>query len=153
MNTTFYRRHLPHIRSEGATYFVTWRIHRRQSDLSERDKDCVVASIRHFDGTRYTLHAYVVMNDHVHILVQICAGYRLEEVVAAWKSFTAHRLQQEFGRSGAVWQGEYFDRAVRDEAEYEQKRDYILSNPQKRWPEIEAYRWRWALGMDLLAGP
>ena len=153
MNAIFYRRRLPHIRGDGATYFVTWRLRRGQLDLSADERDCVVASFRHFDGVRYVLHAYVVMNDHVHVLVRTNADFRLEDVISAWKSFTTNRLQRQFGRSGAVWQDEYFDRVVRDDDEYDQKRDYILNNPQKRWPEIEAYQWRWAIGMDLSAPP
>ncbi len=117
--------------------------------MSEGERDCVAASIRYFDGTRYALHAYVVMNDHVHVIVQIFGEYRLEDVVSAWKSFTSNRMQREFGRGGAVWQDEYFDRIVRDDFEYGQKRDYILNNPQKRWPHVEAYHWQWAFGMDL----
>jgi putative transposase len=93
------------------------------------------------------------MNDHVHVLMQAASGQRLEAVVSAWKSFTANRMQRAFGRSGAVWQDEYFDRAVRDDGEYDQKRDYILNNAQKRWPETEAYRWRWAIGMDFSVAP
>ena len=153
MNATFYRRRLPHIRSEGAIYFVTWRLRRGQPGLSEAERDCVVGAVRHFDGNRYTLHAYVVMNDHVHVLMQAASGQRLEAIVSAWKPFTANRMQRAFGRSGAVWQDEYFDRAVRDDGEYDQNRDYILNNAQKRWPETEAYRWRWAVGMDFSAAP
>ena len=153
MVTTFYRHRLPHIRLDGAIYFVTWRLGARQADLSESERDCVVSAIRHFDDTRYALHAYVIMNDHVHVLVQPTADHRLEEILRSWKSFTANRLRQVSGRRGAVWQDEYFDRVIRDNAEYEQKRDYILNNPQKRWPEIEAYRWCWVLGMDLSTAP
>jgi putative transposase len=153
IDATFYRRRLPHFRVDGAIYFVTWRVHHGQQDLSKGERDCVVASIRHFDGARYVLHAYVVMNDHVHVLAQSNPSYQLQDIVSAWKSFTTNRLQREFGRLGMVWQDEYFDRALRGEAECDQKRDYILSNPRKRWPELEAYRWCWALGMDLSAAP
>jgi len=94
MNPIFYRHRLPHVRSEGVTYIVTWRLHRGQSDLSEAERDCVVAAVRHFDGDRYILHAYVAMNDHVHVLVQTAAERRLEDIVSAWKSFTTNRMQR-----------------------------------------------------------
>ena len=153
MVTILYRRRLPHIRLDGAIYFVTWRLGAGQTDLSENERDCVVSAIRHFDGARYAVHAYVVMNDHVHVLVQPVGDHRLEDIWRSWKSFTANELRRASGRRGSVWQDEYFDRAIRDNVEYEQKRDYILNNPQKRWPEIEAYRWCWAVGMDLPAAP
>jgi len=121
MGVTFYRHRLPHLRVDGAIYFVTWRLGRGQADLSERERDCIVDSIRHFDRTRYALHAYVIMNDHIHVLLRPSDGHQLEEILRSWKSFTANRLRREFGRTGVVWQDEYFDRAVRDEVEYVQK--------------------------------
>jgi REP element-mobilizing transposase RayT len=148
MTSNFYRRRLPHLRVEGAIYFVTWRVHGDQPDLSEAERDGVIEAVRHFDGARYALHAYVVMNDHVHVIVEPHTAFRLQAIVQAWKSFTANRFQREQGREGAIWQDEYFDRVIRDEAEYEQKRDYILANPFRRWPEVGAYRWQWVLGFD-----
>jgi REP-associated tyrosine transposase len=153
MSATFYRHRLPHIRLNGAIYFVTWRLGAGQADLSDSERDCIVAAIRHFDGPRYAMHAYVVMNDHVHVLVQPAGDHRLEDMLRSWKSFTANQLRQVFGRRGAVWQDEYFDRVIRTGTEYDQKRDYIIGNPRKRWPDVEAYRWCWAVGMDLPAAP
>jgi REP element-mobilizing transposase RayT len=148
MTASFYRRKLPHLRIEGAIYFVTWRLRAGQSDLTEIERDQVVAAIRHFDGARYAPHAYVVMNDHVHVIVEPHEEVRPEAISQSWKSFTASRFQREQGRQGAVWQDESFDRVIRDEVEYEQKRDYILNNPFRRWPEIEGYRWQWILGWE-----
>ena len=74
----------------------------------------VAAVLRHFQGIRYLLHAYVVMDDYVHVLVELLVGTTLQ--THSWKSFTANRLQKN--SRGAVWQREYFDRIVRDDAEY-----------------------------------
>src|SRR5438067_1612913 len=63
------RRRLPHLRAFGATYFVTWRLAHGQPDLTHAERAIVAAAIRHFDGTRYALAAFVVMNDHVHVVV------------------------------------------------------------------------------------
>jgi hypothetical protein len=66
----------------------------------------------------------------------------------SWKSFTAKRIGRFRQHIGAIWQDEYFDRVVRDDAEYDQKRTYILGNPFRRWPAMDACRWCWAIGMD-----
>ncbi len=145
MSETNYRRRLPHIRADGAIYFTTWRL---RPGLSNDERDEIAAAIRHFDGTRYRLHAYVVMNDHVHVVVEPSRDVPLATIVHSWKSFTANRLQRTHGRSGAVWQEEYFDRVIRDDGEYEQKCDYVLHNAFKRWPEIDGYRWCWVIGSD-----
>jgi len=143
-----YRRNLPHDRAAAATYFVTWRLCPGQADLSETERDAIVAALRWFDGTRYQLHGYVVMNDHVHVMVEPTGDPGLHQILHSWKSFTANNLQRRHNRRGRVWQDEYFDRVIRHEAEYRQKRDYILGNPYKRWPEITGYAWAWAIGLD-----
>lgn len=136
-----YRRRLPHWRLAGSVYFVTWRIHPTQPDLLPEERGIVASVIEHFDGKRYNLEAYVVMSNHVHVLVEPLEDYILQDIFHSWKSFTANTLQKKFGRKGSVWQDEYFDRIVRDEDELIEKAQYILNNPSKAFPEIEDYEW------------
>src|SRR5713101_8719271 len=112
------------------------------SPLDASERDLVVAGIKSFDVQRYQIAAYVVMDDHVHVLLRPFAGYELKAILHSWKSFTARQMQREHKRFGRVWQDESFDRIVRDDAEFAQKLDYIVGNPCKRWPEIEDY---WAV--------
>ncbi len=143
MAERYYRRRLPHWRADAAVYFITWRLAGAQPDLSPLERELIAAALKHFDGTRYEHMAFVVMNDHVHVMLGTREPYRLEDVIHSWKSFTANRMQREHGRAGSVWEDEYFDRLIRDGNEFTQKVDYILGNPWKRWPEIQAYEWLW----------
>jgi len=81
------------------------------------------------------------MDDHVHVLVFPLASHFLQQIVHSWKSFTANGLRKLRERAVPVWQDEYFDRIVRDEADLIQKAEYILGNPVKRWPETKEYPW------------
>jgi hypothetical protein len=54
-------------------------------------------------------------------------------------------MQRNHKRFGRVWQDEYFDRIVRDDKEFVQKREYIVGTPWKRWPEMPGYPWVWPL--------
>jgi REP element-mobilizing transposase RayT len=137
-----YRRCLPHWRMAGSTYFVTWRLASALRDLTPLERSDVGTSLLRFDHERYTLFAYAVMNDHVHVLVRPHDGRRLEDLVHSWKSYTTHRLQS-LGRRGKVWQEEYFDRIVRDDEEFLEKCQYIFNNPFKRWPGVQHYPWVW----------
>jgi REP element-mobilizing transposase RayT len=110
--------------------------------LNPSERDLVTSALKHFDGQRYRLTAFVVMNDHVHVLLSTKEPYRLEDVIHSWKSFTAHRMQRGHG---SMWQDEYFDRIVRDDKEFAQKFDYIRTNPWTRWPQLETYNWVWPL--------
>jgi hypothetical protein len=69
----------------------------------------VMSALRHFDGTRYHLGAFVVMPNHVHILTQPIVPHARTEVVHSWKSYTAHELQHSTGTWGPVWQDESFE--------------------------------------------
>jgi len=136
-----YRRNLPHFRMRGATYFVTWHLHASQDELAGPERSEVLKSLLHFHGRRYDLSAFVVMNDHVHTLVAPFDGWTLDDVVQGWKSFTAHQLTKRHVRLAPVWTSESLDRIVRDQAEFDEKMQYILNNPVKRWPTQVEYPW------------
>jgi putative transposase len=138
-----YRRRMPHWRLENSVYLVTWRLHKSQKKIAAAEREIIVSILRHFDGQRFELFAFVVMPDHVHVLVRPCEGYLLHELVHSWKSYSAYRLQMEGGREGRIWQEDYFDRIMRDEAEFIEKAQYILNNPLKIEPQIDAYPWVW----------
>jgi hypothetical protein len=40
------------------------------NELSATERDLVAAELHHKNGKRYELYAYVVMNDHVHVLLR-----------------------------------------------------------------------------------
>jgi len=99
-------------------------------------KDSRVASfvedaLLHFDGKRYKLLEWVVMPNHVHVLVEINAEYQLSQIVHSWKSFTAKEANRILGTSGRYWQPDYFDRFIRDDAHYVNAVAYIHQNPVK----------------------
>jgi putative transposase len=140
-----YRRRLPHWRNDEVIYFVTWRLAKDQGELDSAERDLVVQSLKHFDGQRYQLAAYVVMDDHVHALVTPLGTHQLKDILHSWKSFTAHQIGRNPKRGHRVWQDEYFDRIVRDDEEFSEKLRYIANNPSKRWPELEVYPWVWPI--------
>jgi len=143
MAERYYRRRLPHWRTSDAIYFVTWRLAQGQPELDARERDLVASALKHFDAKRYRLEAFVVMNDHVHVLLSTIEPHRLEDLIHSWKSFTANQMHHLCGRRGQVWQDEYFDRIVRNDEEFEKKFYYIQANPWSRWSNLETYPWVW----------
>lgn len=84
-----------------------------------------------FEGTRQTMHAFVVMPNHVHLLVTPSPGWSLDKLTQSWKGFTAREINGWLGRAGALWQQESFDRIVRHPAHFERIVRYIWGNPAK----------------------
>ncbi len=140
-----YERRLPHWRLDGATYLVTWRLLSGIYKLDDDERRLVMGALRYFDGDRCRLFAAVVMDNHVHALVEPLRPWRLEQLTHSWKSYTANRLQRRSGRpwEGAVWQDESFDRVIRNVDEFQQKVHYIMNNPFTRWPNLASYAWVW----------
>ena len=91
----------------------------------------VAACLRHFDGQRYRLGDYVVMPNHVHLLVCLLGATEIESLCRSWKTFSAHEINRLLGRRGRFWQEESFDHLVRSEAQFEHFRQYIAQNPTK----------------------
>ena len=81
-----------------------------------------------FDGERYNLKAFVVMPNHVHLLMQLKKGINIENVMRSIKSFTAKQINKVMHRSGRLWQSEYFDRIIRSEDHYKNVLKYIVAN-------------------------
>ena len=111
------------------------------SSLDEGYGECVLASpeaasilestLLHGHGDAYTLLAWIIMPNHVHALVHIAPRSTLSDVVQSWKSVTAHRINRRLGRSGKLWQQDYFDRYMRDGRHIGRTIDYIHDNPVK----------------------
>jgi predicted solute-binding protein/REP element-mobilizing transposase RayT len=96
-----------------------------------RAAEVVAQALRFFDEQRYCLDAFVVMPNHVHVLVQPLTGFHLRDIVHSWKSYTARQLNRLLGRSGTVWMQESFDRIIRDWDALVRCRAYITRNPEK----------------------
>jgi REP element-mobilizing transposase RayT len=136
-----YKRRLPHWRLAERVYFITWRLHKNQYSLNPEERDLIFSALKYFDGERYKLYTYVVMDDHIHVLFHQENDFTVSKIVHSWKSYTGHELVKKYKRTSPVWQDEYFDRIMRSEAEFYEKAAYILYNPHKRWPNIENYKW------------
>jgi putative transposase len=91
----------------------------------------VADSLLHFDGERYAMGDFVVMPNHVHLLVQFAAPVGMKAQCASWKHFTARQINRVLGQTGHFWQGESFDHLVRSPEQFERVRAYIAENPRR----------------------
>ena len=91
----------------------------------------VADSLRFFDEDRYVMRCFVVMPNHVHMLVQFPSDSDMKSQCESWKRFTATKINKVLARTGYFWQGESFDHLVRSEEQYAHLLDYIAGNPRK----------------------
>jgi len=111
-------------------------MHLRRREIAE----LVVEALQHGHHKlqRYRLYAFVVMPNHVHLLVtpKVTATRWLGPL----KGFTAYRANELLGSHGeAFWQDESYDRLVRTAAEFDRIRYYIEQNPVTAGLVIDAH--------------
>ena len=99
----------------------------RRCDIAE----LVENALLHFDGTRYRLIGWVIMPNHVHALIETRDGHSVGGIVQSWKAFTARKANGILGRTGALWDRDYFDRYIRDDHHLAAVIRYIEQNPVK----------------------
>jgi putative transposase len=81
---------------------------------------------------RLELHAFVVMPEHVHLLLTPAPGVTLERSIQFIKGGYSHALTAELGRAGEVWQRGFTDHRIRDKNDFDNHRAYIHENPVRR---------------------
>ena len=104
----------------------------------------VADALRHFDGKWYEIASFVVMPNHVHVMFRPLGRHTLVKIVKSWKGFTAREINKRIGKTGALWQDEYWDRLIRSERHFSKVKEYIRENPvNARLKESEFILMEW----------
>lgn len=189
------RGYLPHVKREGATYFVTFRLTdslpkevllrferehaeamRRSSgkassemaEAAHRDlqrkierfldqgagachlrrpeiADMIAESLRHFHGAYYLLDDWVIMPNHVHVILWPMPNFTLSEILKSRKRHTARQANLLLDRTGETfWQRESYDHWIRNDEEKSRVRRYIRMNPVKAGLCQSPEDWKWS---------
>lgn len=88
-------------------------------------------ALHHFNGERFDLDSFVVMPNHVHVLVQFLDGVTLSQQTDSWLRYSASQINQRLNRKGKFWQSEPFDHLVRSAEQFAYLQGYIRDNPIK----------------------
>jgi REP element-mobilizing transposase RayT len=121
-------------------------LHLRRPEIAELVVGALQDGDRKFQ--RYELHAFVVMPNHVHLLVtpKVVASRWL----APLKGFTAYLANERLGSHGqAFWQDESYDHLVRSRASFHRIRAYIEENPVTAGLAVQAQEYPWSSATSL----
>ena len=80
---------------------------------------------------KITVHDFVIMPNHVHILMAVPGEMTLEKAMQQIKGGFSFRANKELGFRGEVWQRGYSDVRILDDQSFQQHREYIENNPVK----------------------
>lgn len=155
------------------SHFLTFSCYHRQANFNSPEKydlfvQCLEDMRRHFSMCVY---GYVVMPEHVHLLVSEPERETLADAIHYLKLSFAKRLRGKETRfvpksgertwgtvngrtttrrsegrpeSRSFWQKRYYDRNVRDAEEFSIKLRYLHRNPVKRGLASDPAEWRWS---------
>lgn len=80
---------------------------------------------------RLIVHDFVVMHNHVHILMTVPGDMSLEKAMQLIKGGFSFRAKRELEFHGEIWQRGFSDVRVVDAESFEEHRAYIDNNPVK----------------------
>lgn len=117
--------------STSRTFFVTTNTSLGQRLLqSERNAMLLIDVLRSYVARRkFQLHDFVVMPNHVHLLITVHGDMTIERALQLIKGGFSFRLRKELGYSGEVWQRGFSEVRVRDRQSFLRYRHYIAQNP------------------------
>jgi putative transposase len=125
-------------------HFLTFSCyHRRPRFTNAGDCGMFVSALERVRGNyNLCVYGYVVMPEHVHILVSEPERSSLAQVIKSLKQGVARRLALRAVDS--FWQARYYDFNVWSEKKFVEKLRYIHRNPVKRGLVARPEEWRWS---------
>jgi len=125
-------------------HFLTFSCYRRRANFATAEsRACFESSLeRTRQAYGLCVYGYVVMPEHVHLLVDEPERGRLTQVLQSLKQSVARTLALRAPDS--FWQARYYDFNVWSERKFVEKLRYIHRNPVSRGLVKRPEDWRWS---------
>jgi putative transposase len=122
---------LKHRISPGSTYFVTTKAWQSTPvfQVTEVAEILIGKLLEYRSKSNYLLHEFVLMPDHLHLLITPAESTSLEKAMQLIKGGSSHEIHRIRGNNAQIWQSGFHESRVRDSNDYQNKLDYIHFNP------------------------
>jgi REP-associated tyrosine transposase len=122
---------LQHRTAPGCTYFVTTKTWANRSvfQVPETAEVVVETLLRYRAAGAYLLHEFVIMHDHMHLLLTPGPTTTLEKAMQFIKGGSSHEIHKRRGHRMEIWQPGFHEQTVRDAQDLGAKVEYIRMNP------------------------
>lgn len=139
------REELKVIGNKSRKFYEELMEHKMESWLNNGHGNCilgnanvrqiVVGALRHYNFKEYLLHSFIIMPNHLHILLSPLTEKPINTVIGRIKGFTSFKIKKLLGIDSEIWQQGMFDRIVRSDDEFKKYVDYIRNNPKNILPD------------------
>jgi len=107
--------------------------------------DLVAGAMQFHAGQRFDLLAWVVMPNHVHVVLRPKPDWTLSQILKSWKGFSAREANCCLERTGTTfWQVESYDHLIRDDEDLHRCCHYTTMNPVNARLCKRPEDWRWS---------
>lgn len=137
---------LPRLAIAGLPHHVIQRGHNRQAVFADdEDRRAYLAALREAAALqRVAVHAYVLMDDHVHLLVTPPQAGALSKVLQAIGRRYVSAFNRRHGRVGTLWDGRFRATVLENGPHVLTCMRYIEQNPQRLVPPTAATDYPWS---------
>ena len=127
-----YKHNPPHIFMDDTPYFITAATYQKRPLLqSPAIKEDLLLCIKNaFTKFKWSLHHWVILDNHYHLLGQSRVGKDLPLLIQQIHSVSGYHINQLAQTPERVWWN-YWDYCPRDESDYLLRLNYLLMNPIK----------------------
>jgi putative transposase len=136
------------LQHSGQSHFVTFSCYRRQPRLNTAAICALFLKTLEKTRQQFSLcvYAYVVMPEHVHLLLGEPGSGTLADAIHGLKLSSTKQGQYAYEQigSGHFWQKRYYDRNIRSDSDFTEKLRYMHRNPVKRKLCEKPEDWPWS---------
>jgi putative transposase len=134
---------LKRFHQSGQTHFITFCCyHRRPSFTTDEANQLFEAALERVRRSYgLCVYGYIVMPEHVHLLIGEPQRMTLDVAIKSLKQGVSRRL---IGDASHFWQKRYYDFNVRDYEQFVEKLRYMHRNPVKRELCEHPQEWQWS---------
>jgi len=120
-------------RNSARTFFVSSRTSQGKAVLqTERMANLFIDVLRSYmHASKFKVHDFVVMPNHVHVLLTVGAEMSIEKAVQMMKGNFSYRAKKELGYKWEIWQKGFSEVQILTEDSFVQHQNYIDENPVK----------------------
>jgi putative transposase len=118
------------MRQKLQTYAITINTHNRKRIFQRTaNAELMIATLfRYREQGRFLLHGFVVMPDHIHLLITPTES--TAKAVQLIKGGFSFAVRSQY--SGEIWHTGYHEHRVRDHDDFHAQRQYISNNPARK---------------------
>ena len=120
------------IRQTQSTYAITISTFQQHRHFQRTaNAELFIATLfRYRASGKFLLHAFVVMPDHVHILITPAIDVSTAKAIQFVKGGYSHAVRDQ--SPGEIWHSGYHEHRIRNFSDFEAQKRYIANNPSRK---------------------